>query len=85
MGSPGDAYDNALCEAFFASLECEVLDRTSFVNREAARMAVFDYLEGWYNPRRRHSALGMLAPLEFERRWRQGSLLNSSDSGTISL
>jgi putative transposase len=74
MGSPGDAYDNALCEAFFASLECELLDRTSFVNREAARLAIFDYLECWYNPHRRHSALGMQAPLEFERRWRQGQL-----------
>ena len=75
----------ALCEAFFASLECELLDRTSFVSREAARMAIFDYLECWYNPQRRHSALGMLAPLEFERRWRQESLPSSSGSGTISV
>lgn len=69
MGSRGDAYDNALCESFFASLECELLDRTSFTTREAARMGVFDYIECWYNPFRRHSALGMLSPLEFARRW----------------
>ena len=70
MGSRGDAYDNALCESFLASLECELLDRTSFVDRAAARMAVFDYIECWYNPHRRHSGLGMLSPLEFEACWR---------------
>ncbi len=68
MGSVGDCYDNAMAESFFASLECELLDRQHFLTREAARMAVFDYIEGFYNPRRRHSALGYLSPLEFERR-----------------
>ena len=75
MGSRGDAYDNALCESFFASLEYELLDRSSFVDRSAARVGVFDYIECWYNPHRRHSALDMLSPLEFERHWRQAQLL----------
>jgi len=69
MGATGDAYDNAMCESFFASLECEVLDRMRFTTRESARMAIFEWLETWYNPRRRHSALAYLAPLEYERRW----------------
>ena len=68
MGSVGDAYDNALCESFFATLECELLDRTSFRTRPEARRAVFDYIEGWYNPHRRHSALGYESPLNFEKR-----------------
>lgn len=74
MGSTGDAYDNALAENFFASLECELLDRSRFVSREAARTAIFDWLETWYNRRRRHSSLAMLAPLEFERRWQEAAM-----------
>jgi len=69
MGRTGDAYDNALAESFFASLECELLDRSHFVTRETARIAIFGWLETWYNPRRRHSSLDYLAPLEYERRW----------------
>ncbi len=69
MGRTGDAYDNAMCESFFASLECELLDRCHFVSREAARIAIFEWLETWYNSRRRHSSLDYLAPLEYERRW----------------
>ncbi len=68
MGSVGDAYDNALCESFFATLECELLDRRSFRNHAEAKMAVFDFIEGWYNPHRRHSALGHISPLNYERR-----------------
>ena len=67
MGSVGDAYDNALCESFFATLECELLDRRRFRSQTEARMAVFDFVEGWYNPKRRHSALHYFSPLEFER------------------
>ena len=67
MGSVGDAYDNALCESFFATLECELLDRRRFRSQTEARMAVFDFVEGWYNPKRRHSALDYFSPLEFER------------------
>ena len=68
MGSVGDAYDNAMCESFFATLECELLERTRFPNPVEAKMAVFDFIEGWYNPRRRHSALDYESPINFERR-----------------
>jgi putative transposase len=68
MGSVGDAYDNAMCESFFATLECELLDRHRFQTQAEARMAIFDFIEGWYNPHRRHSALGYLSPLTYERR-----------------
>jgi putative transposase len=70
MGSVGDAYDNAMAESFFASLETELIDRSSWRTRADARLAVFDYIEAFYNPRRRHSALGQLSPAEFERRYR---------------
>ena len=71
MGSVGDAYDNAMAEAFFATLECELLDRKRFRTREEARTATFDFIETWYNPRRRHSALEYASPVEYERRWRE--------------
>jgi putative transposase len=66
-GSVGDAYDNAMCESFFATLECELLDRRRFQTHAEARMALFRYIEGFYNPRRRHSALGYLSPINYER------------------
>lgn len=66
MGSVGDAYDNAMAESFFASLECELLDRKVLKTRTQARLALFTYIEGWYNPRRRHGALGQLSPANFE-------------------
>ena len=68
MGSVGDAYDNAMCESFFATLECELLDRRRFRTQAEARIAVFEFIEGFYNPRRRHSAIGYLSPIEYERR-----------------
>lgn len=68
MGSVGDAYDNALCESFFASLERELLDRPRFPTQAGTRLAVFDFIESWYNPRRRHSALDYLSPLAYEQR-----------------
>ena len=58
MGSVGDCYDNALCESFFATLECERLDRYRFRTTTEVERAVFHFIEGWYNPHRRHSALG---------------------------
>ena len=67
-GSAGDCYDNAMAESFFATLECELIDRRSFHTQAQARMAIFEYLESWYNTRRLHSALGYLSPNEFERR-----------------
>ncbi len=69
MGSRGDCFDNALAESFFATLECELLDRQVFSSRPLARMAVLDFIEAWYNQSRRHSSLGYLSPAEFERRW----------------
>jgi len=68
MGSVGDCYDNAMCESFFATLECELLDRIRFADQKDAALAVFDFIEGFYNTRRRHSALGYLSPVAFERR-----------------
>lgn len=67
MGSVGDACDNAMCESFFATLECELLDRRKFRTKAEARMAIFEFIEGWYNPSRRHSALGYKSPITFER------------------
>jgi putative transposase len=67
MGSVGDAYDNAMAESFFASLEREVLDRRRFKSQAEAKMAVFEWIEGWYNPHRRHSSLGYRSPVNYER------------------
>jgi putative transposase len=67
MGSKGDAYDNAVAESFFASLEKDLLRRRSFATRDEARTAVFDYIETFYNPIRLHSTLGYLSPAEYEK------------------
>jgi putative transposase len=69
MGSVGDCFDNAMAESFFATLECELLERMRFRSQADARMAVFDFIEGFYNTHRRHSSLGKVSPLEFERRY----------------
>jgi putative transposase len=66
MGSVGDAYDNAMCESFFATLECELLVRRRFASQAEARMATFSFIEGWYNPGRRHSGIGYLSPIAYE-------------------
>ena len=66
MGSVGDCYDNAMCESFFATLECELIERYRFKTQAEARMAVFGFIESWYNPRRRHSSLGYESPMSFE-------------------
>jgi len=68
MGTVGDAYDNAMCESFFATLECELLERKKFPSRSEAKMAIFTFIEGWYNRSRRHSALDYLSPINYERR-----------------
>ena len=68
MGSVGDCYDNAMCESFFATLECELLDREPFATRAEARTAVFGFIEGWYNPHRRHSALDYQSPMAYEKK-----------------
>jgi putative transposase len=71
MGSVGDCFDNALAESFFATLECELLTTRSFRTHAEARTALFSSSEGFDNRRRRHSALGYLAPESFERRYTQ--------------
>jgi len=70
MGSVGDSYDNAMAESFFASLETELIDRTLWRDHAEARADVFDWIEVFYNRVRRHSALGYLAPAEYEERYR---------------
>ncbi len=62
-----------MAESFFASLETELIDRSSWRTRADARLAVFDYIEAFYNPHRRHSFTGQLSPAEFERRYRSPS------------
>jgi putative transposase len=67
MGTVGGAYDNAMCESFFATLECALLQRRSSRTKTEARMAVFVFIGGRYDPSRRPSALGYRSPVEFER------------------
>lgn len=71
MGSVGDCYDNAMCESFFATLECELLDRSSFSNHREGKSAIFEFLESWYNRSRRHSSLGYVSPMRFENEHEQ--------------
>jgi len=68
MGSVGDCFDNAMCESFFATLECELIDRSTFRTHEDARQAIFDFIEGFYNTRRRHSSIDYDSPVQFEKR-----------------
>jgi len=70
MGSVGDAYDNAMCESFFATLKCELPDWRRFASRAEARMACFSFIEGWYNPVRLHSALGYRSPWPMKQQWK---------------
>lgn len=77
VGSVGDAYDNAMAESFFATLECELLDRCCFRTPAEAKPAVFAYIEGFYNPRRRHSSLGYRSPMRFEQLLRSGHSIHS--------
>ena len=69
MGATGNCYDNAMAESLFATLECELLQRVPFATREQAERELFAFIEGFYNRRRRHSALGYLSPVEFEAAW----------------
>lgn len=68
MGSMGDCYDNAMAESFFATLECELLAIKKFKTQEEAKVAIFEYIEGWYNPHRRHSMIEYQSPINYERR-----------------
>jgi len=69
MGSIGDALDNAVAESFFATLQTELLDRDSWPTRQKLRSHIFEYIEAFFNRKRRHSTLEYLSPLEFEERW----------------
>jgi putative transposase len=82
MGSVGDCFDNAMCESFFATLECELLDRRHFKTQIEARMAIFEFIEGWYNPHRRHSAINYSSPVDFERTYRQNTCYRSPSPST---
>lgn len=73
MGAVGDALANALCESFFATLECELLDRRDFTSQAEGEIAVVDFIECFYNPRRRHSALGYLSPADYEHSHRSAA------------
>jgi putative transposase len=66
MGSVGDCFDNALAESFFSSLQVELLDRQTWATRSQLANAIFEWIEAWYNPRRRHSALGYCSPVDYE-------------------
>ena len=79
MGSVGDCYDNAMCESFFATLECELLARTRLGNHAEARQALFAFIEGWYNTHRRHSALDYLSPIDYERRYQTSAAHPSAE------
>ncbi len=68
MSRPANCYDNAVVESFFATLEWELIERSDWPTRDAARLAIFDYIECWYNQKRRHSSLGYLSPAEYEQK-----------------
>ena len=74
MGTVGDALDNAVAESFFASLQCELLDRYPWPTRAGLARATFHWIEAWYNPTRRHSTLGYLSPIDYENRPPQSPL-----------
>src|SRR3712207_329351 len=74
MGSVADAYDNSMAESFVSTLKRELIHRHSWPSRQMARTAIFEYIEGFYNTRRRHSALGHLSPSEYERVRLRGAL-----------
>jgi putative transposase len=69
MGSVGDCYDNAMAESFFATLECELIERVKLRTTSEAKREVFSYIEGWYNPHRRHSSIDYCSPAQFEKRY----------------
>ena len=73
MGSVGDGFDNAMAESFFATLECERLDRTRFQEHRQAQRESFESLEGWYHPHRRHQGLGYRSLVNFERSYQEAA------------
>ncbi|CAH0446133.1 Putative transposase InsK for insertion sequence element IS150 [Ralstonia pseudosolanacearum] len=86
MGSVGDAYDNAMCESFFATLEWELLARERFSTRAQAQRAVFTFIEGWYNTTRLHSGIGYRSPLRYEQLYEERLALQlRTDPSTTAL
>ncbi len=77
MGSVGDAYDNAMCESFFSTLECELLARRRFASQAEAKTACFSYIEGFYNPVRLHSAIGYRSPINYEQEHTQKTVMET--------
>ena len=82
MGSIGDPWDNAVAESFFATLEKELLRRERFPDPEQARLRIFWYIECFYNPRRRHSSLGMLSPIHDEQQHQQEAIAANDQVST---
>ena len=80
-GSVGDCFDNAMCESFFATLECELLARHRFHTQSQAAPIVFEFIEGWYNTQRRHSSIDYLSPLAFEKQHEQAPQEATPESG----
>lgn len=78
MGSIGDCFDNSVAESFFATLQTELLDRSTWPTREVLGQAVFAFIEGFYNPRRRHSTLGYLSPADYEQHYWAGRLIETA-------
>ena len=68
MSRSGNVWDNAVMESFFSTLKTERTARKTYISRDQARADVFDFIERFYNPKRRHSTIGYLSPIEFERR-----------------
>ena len=66
MGSIGDCFDNSVAESFFGTLQLELLDEYRWSSREQLALAIFDWIEAWYNPCRRHSYCSMLSPIDYE-------------------
>ena len=78
MGTVGDAYDNAMAESFFATLECELIARRSWKTKTEARLAIFTWIESWYNPHRRHLGLNYLSPNNFERKHQENTVITET-------
>ena len=77
-GSKGDCFDNAVSESFHATLKKELIYRHTWSTRAQARTAIFEYIEGWFNPRRRHSTLGYLSPAAYEHQHSRGTTQNTT-------
>ena len=80
MSSVGDCYDNAVCESFFATLECELIEQETFAGQPEAHHSIFRFIEGWYNPDRLHSTIGYLVPVDYEDEYHSHDHSQSEES-----